>query len=203
MGKGGWNKTFKNWVVGEERSVYDLKFYEKSRIKPLQIQRLVNFINKNFSVDSIADLGCGQGDFLHHFEDTKRTLGIDFSIGAITGLLLRKENFLNHDLTTHFAVSPGQYDLVMSLETWEHIPEPFEKIYVDNIMALDPKYVMVSCARIDQKGRHHYNCNYPEHIIEVMTARGLQYDENLTARFQATKFLKMYTSNTHIFRKVY
>jgi hypothetical protein len=94
----------------------------------------------------------------------------------------------------------GKWDLVYSLEVYEHIPGEFEDTYLSNLVALKPKHLIISCAEPGQWGRHHYNCNDKAHVIEKLSALGYTYDDALTQSFLKIKGLAtFYKKNTAVF----
>lgn len=201
-------KKYKGWDPTKERSTYDLAFYEKHR-KYYQ-RGVLNFkkwIDDNFDYASIVDVGCGQGDFLKPFEDAgKEVLGIDFSKGATDGLVIKPEHYFDHDLTQPLSISSRHYDVVYSLEVYEHIPDEFELTYLKNLMSFNAKTLIVSCAAPGQIGRSHYNCVGRDEMIQklaTLSNGAYRCNDALTASFSVIKGLaSFYRKNTAVFDRV-
>jgi len=194
-------KKFNGWNPDEESKTYDSEFYLKHRkYYERGISNLVVWLKENFEFSSIVDVGCGVGDFLLPLAEDKKILGIDFSTGARDMLVIDKSKFIHHDLTTPFQSDLGKWDLVMSLETYEHIPEQFENVFLDNLCHLKPKHLILSCAEPGQIGRHHYNCRGALEVVPIIEKRGFIVNNELTTSFQKLKKLaSFYKKNTVIF----
>lgn len=195
---------YKGWNPDKERQTYDLDFYEKHR-KYYEggVGNLATWLRDNLQFKSIVDVGCGLGDMLVPLLETHECYGVDFSNGARDGLVIPKERYIDHDLTTPFLPSEIPHrDVVLSLEVWEHIPEEFEKIYVANLMAFTPDVLIVSCAADGQWGRHHYNCGDKAHVTSVIAPYGYEEDTTLTEGWGKIKKLAgFYRKNTVIFKR--
>ena len=196
-------KQFKGWDPENERATYDADFYKKhQRYYERALPGMAAFIKENFpDAKSIMDIGCGTGEMLEPLVETHRVLGIDFSQGAREMLVIPSDSYLDHDLTKPLP-AVDRFDVVLSLEVWEHIPEEFEDVYVHNLLVSEPKHLIVSCAAPGQWGRHHYNCGGPEHVVEKMKGRGYELDEELTSEWNKIKYLAtFYKRNTLIFNR--
>jgi SAM-dependent methyltransferase len=193
---------YKGWNPDKERGTYDLDFYEKHRkYYEAGVSHLASWLKDNLQFTTIVDVGCGVGDMLVPLLGTHECYGVDFSNGARDGLVIPKERYTDHDLTTPIGKVEHR-DVVLSLEVWEHIPEEFEPTYVANLMAFTPDVLIVSCAADGQWGRHHYNCGDKAHVLQVVGAYGYEEDAELTATWAKIKKLAgFYRKNTVIFRR--
>ncbi len=108
---------------------------------------------------SVLDVGCGQGEWLEAF-------GIENSVG-IDIAAPEREWFFRHDLTTPFDFH-CVFDLVISLETAEHLPEEAADTYVASIVrhVRLSGAVLFSAAVPGQEGLHHVNCQPHEYWHE-------------------------------------
>jgi SAM-dependent methyltransferase len=197
-------KQFKGWDPDKERATYDADFYAKhERYYVRSLPFMAAFVKDSFpDVETIVDVGCGNGDMLDPLRADYDTLGVEFSEGGVEALKARGIDHLDHDLTTPMPELPAERDLVMSLEVWEHIPEQFEDQYVANLLAFNPKHLIVSCAEPGQWGRHHYNCSGVEQVREKMAGLGYTVDEDLTAKWRKIKYLAtFYRKNTLVLHR--
>jgi len=187
-----------------EASVYDDFFYERdlNQRNAFKYRRNIsNYILENFEFESIVDLGCGVGDIIKPLEDKKKVLGIDFSVGSKNNHQLKNENFLHFDLTNPLNLNK-EVDIVLSLETYEHIPKKFEEIFVKNILSFNPKYIILSVAAPGQIGRRHHNCKPLQYVIDQFMHYGYNVNENKMNIFKTLKYLPTYYRyNTLVFEK--
>lgn len=183
-----------------ERNTYDADFYEShTKYYEKGIPNFVSFLNENVEFESFADLGCGSGAFCAPFQATKDVLGVDFSVGAEKFNYLDPKNYLSADLSKPLNLN-RTYDLVMSLEVWEHLLPECEQGYLDNIFALKPKTLIISCAPPGQWGRHHYTPRTGEEVVKIVSSRGYSLNQGLTEKFRTIKKLAgFYKKNTHVF----
>lgn len=68
------------------------------------------------------------------------------------------------------------YDWVLSLEVAEHIPEQFEKVFIDNIVRHAKEGVVLSWATPGQEGYSHVNMRTFEYVRDLMESFGFQHD---------------------------
>lgn len=60
------------------------------------------------------------------------------------------------------------FDLVMSLEVGEHIPQEYEEIFFNNLAQNSNSYILLSWAVPNQGGDGHVNCRTNEYVIKKM-----------------------------------
>jgi tryptophanyl-tRNA synthetase len=70
------------------------------------------------------------------------------------------------------------FDVVLSLEVGEHIPEEFEEQFIDNICKHAKKHLVISWAIEGQGGSGHVNCKNNNYIIAQVKDRGFTYNFN-------------------------
>lgn len=115
--------------------------------------------------ESVLDIGCGQGEWLEAF-GVEDSLGVDIAAPE-------REGFIRHDLTEPLYLSRSLFDLVISLETAEHLPEEAADIYIESIARHAFEAVLFSAAVPGQEGLHHVNCQPHEYWHEKFAAFGL------------------------------
>ena len=123
-------------------------------------------------VNSVVDVGCGTGTWLTVFKQAhgvEEILGIDgqFSNGEM--LDIPEESFLAFDLRNRLHLKRG-FDLVLSLETVEHLPEQCSGLFVDSLTSLGP-VVLFSAAIPFQAGANHLNLQWPEYWADMFLKR--------------------------------
>lgn len=189
---------------------YDDGFFNAGRqYFELGLPAWKEFVLNDLAATSLADFGCGQGDWLEPFKDIIPIWGCDY--GADENCLrIGKVNFRKLDLTLvdPKALDVGKRDVVMSLEVMEHLSERWETNFLDCLLSPDPRLVVFSVAsgwgiydptqfRINrlgervlggsnwhmQYGRHHVNCQPVVEVIAKMAKRGYAVDEALSKMF--------------------
>lgn len=120
----------------------------------------------------VVDVGCGLGTWLKVFSDhgVDEILGIDDNSVDTNKLAIRADRFLAHDLKEPLQIA-GQFDLVLSLEVAEHLPEESAPVLVDSLTRLAP-LVLFSAAIPFQAGVNHINEQWPEYWAEHFRQKG-------------------------------
>jgi len=83
------------------------------------------------------------------------------------------------DLTEGYTPPHNDFDLVLCLETLEHIPKESEDKAVELISKLGD-ILLISAAPPNQGGTHHVNEQPKEHWINQFTERGFEFRKQLT-----------------------
>jgi len=116
---------------------------------------------------SIVDVGCGTGTWLAVFAErgVEDVLGIDGPYVDRASLEIPQDRFLARDLASPFGLS-RRFDLVVSLEVGEHLPERSAATFVEGLTALGP-IVLFSAAIPGQGGTQHVNEQWPSYWAEL------------------------------------
>ena len=130
-------------------------------------------------VKTIADLGCGPGWYVAML----RRNGYDVqgydgnpAVEEMSSLFFEDGFYCqNVDLTEELEAEEP-FDMVMSLEVGEHIPEQWESVYIDNLTRNARSHILLSWAVEGQPGDGHVNCHSNEYIINQMKDRGFTYN---------------------------
>ena len=111
----------------------------------------------------VVDVGCGVGTWLVAFKRSGVPVvhGFDGPYVRQSGLLVSDEEFTAADLTRPLA-HDGRYDLAVSLEVGEHLPERAAAGLVRGLVELAPT-VLFSAAFPGQGGTHHVNEQWPSY----------------------------------------
>jgi len=137
-------------------------------------------LTQMFDVDSVIDIGCGNGEYTQHF--------LDHGISCIgyDGSPLTPEITEELCSVKDFAVPQdvGQFDLVLSLEVGEHIPQKYERVFLDNICRAARKYVCLSWAIIGQGGTGHVNCRDNWYVIQEMRKREFEFEPVMSQKLR-------------------
>lgn len=121
---------------------------------------------------SVVDVGCGVGTWLAAFSKlgVKDILGIDGDYVDRKKLHIPEKDFRGMDLSKPCSID-GKFDLAISLEVAEHIPESSAGMFIDLITSLAP-IVFFSAAVPGQGGRSHLNEQWPDYWSRLFADRG-------------------------------
>jgi len=112
---------------------------------------------------SVCDVGCGRGIWLSVFKEhgVTEVLGMDGDYVDRELLEIDDESFLEVDLEQGVPAA-GRFDLAVSLEVAEHLPDSAAEGFVDGLVALAPA-VLFSAAVPGQGGTRHVNERWPDY----------------------------------------
>lgn len=126
-------------------------------------------------VRSVLDLGCGVGAWLSVFKENGGTevLGVDGDYVPRDQLLIDASEFSPADLSRGAAAVhlDRHYDLAMSTEVAEHLPDAVADEFVGLLTSAAP-VVLFSAAVPGQGGTGHINEQWPEYWAEKFAERG-------------------------------
>jgi cyclopropane fatty-acyl-phospholipid synthase-like methyltransferase len=130
-------------------------FAEHHMTTALSASVVVPIVMELLEPKSVLDIGCGWGEWLD-------ILGLEDAVGV--DIASEREGVIRHDLTTPLDLGRA-FDLVISLETAEHLPEDAADTYVRSIVR-HGNSVLFSAAVPGQEGLHHVNCQPHEYWHE-------------------------------------
>ena len=109
-------------------------------------------IERIFKPNSVIDVGCGTGALLAQLKQNGLELGgLEYSDAGIARCRERGINVRKFDLEKEETIE-GSWDLTVSFEVAEHLPESMADNYVRVISQFSP-IVIMSAATIGQGGR--------------------------------------------------
>jgi SAM-dependent methyltransferase len=123
-------------------------------------------------VQSVLDVGCGEGHALDYFA------GLGIHARGIDGIAQDRQDFIHHDFTWSPAPVYMGFDLVWCCEVVEHV----EERYLPNLLKAFElgDLVLMTHAWPGQPGWHHVNCRQEDYWVGALAARGYQLDPVLT-----------------------
>jgi SAM-dependent methyltransferase len=149
---------------------------------------------------SVVDVGCGTGSWLATFRElgVERTRGVDGNWVPREQLQIPPEDFLAADLSAGIPLDE-RFDLAVSLEVAEHLPEQSADKFVESLTRLAP-IVLFSGAVPGQPGHGHINAQWPEYWIERFGRHGYVPIDALRPRIWADNSVKyFYRQNAILF----
>jgi len=158
----------------QSRSVtYDDHFFDDLRQGSRRsAEVIVPLILDWFKPRSVVDVGCGDGTWLSVFVANGVTdvLGIDGSYVSVESLQISPEYFIAKDLKKAILLE-RTFDLVLSLEVAEHLPEDCADRFAKSLTRLG-SLVLFSAAIPHQGGTHHVNEQWPSYWIQKFRHHG-------------------------------
>jgi hypothetical protein len=146
---------------------YSTSFYERIARRSRQSAReVVPVLVDLFKPSSVVDVGCGIGAWLAVF----KALGVD--VTGYEGPWIRSARLdvdqhiiIEHDVTSGIS-SQRTFDLVLSLETAEHLPKAAATGFVKSLVDLG-SVIVFSAAVPRQGGTDHTNEQWPSVWVEL------------------------------------
>ena len=141
---------------------------------------------------SIVDVGCGCGHWLAAFKEqgVEDVLGIDGAHVPVDCLRVAPAEFRAADLTGDFDVG-RTFDLAVSLEVAEHLPESAAKHFVSSLARLS-RLVIFSAAVPFQGGRDHVNEQWQDYWRALFELEGFVPTDVLRTRFWRNERIEPY-----------
>lgn len=205
MAKRGAAKT---QTAQDDSKDYDEAYYEAFDADVFKgAEGLKQFFLSQFpNAKSFIDLGCGIGRVLSVIQDERECWGADFSVGSAGEKQLLRNFIGGSDLTRPLQEQDErfkrQFDVVVSLEVWEHMRPEHEEAYLKNLVSFDPKHIVVSCAGVGQWGRHHFLCQDMETWVPKIEQLGYELDAMPCIKWGRIKSLAgYYRRNGVVFKK--
>lgn len=156
-------------------TAYDAAFYrELDRTAEPSARRIIPLLLELAPIQSVIDVGCGDGGWLAAFQ----ALGVG-DICGIDGPWIKEEQlkippsaFRRAALDQPLPIA-RPFDLAMSLEVAEHLPEAAAKAFAGELARLAPM-VLFSAALPGQGGLHHVNEQWPAYWAELFAGHGFR-----------------------------
>lgn len=179
--------------------MYDKEFYKRNyKFQKALADNLAGWIAVTYSPKTIIDFGCGCGHFSGMIARlcNAEIIGFNGDIPDNVEIEVRK-----YDLSKHINIIK-KYDLVVSLEVAEHIPEERSDIFIDNL-TLSGDIILFSAATPGQGGENHQNEQPHEYWHEKFKQRGYKYLDIIRPLLKDKKEVPFwYRNNIFLYEKV-
>lgn len=156
----------------KEENVKDLKiFSSKEERTRYAAEKILLIVMKHFKVKTAADFGCGTGIFLKFLKDNGvNVTGFDREHNDKKILAISEEEFIQVDLTKPVNLSK-KYDLSISLEVAEHLPESSAETFITSLCEASD-VVLFSAAVKGQGGVGHINEQFLSYWQKIFLKKG-------------------------------
>jgi hypothetical protein len=137
----------------------------------------------------VIDFGCGNGFIISEFKKWGVSVtGVEGNSNAIEYMPDNiKSNIIITDVSK--SLNFGRYDIVISSEVAEHLPEKAANIFVDNLSSHSKNIIFFTAAEPGQGGTDHINEQPHEYWIEKLNQKGFVLLKNETKGIQ--KYLQV------------
>lgn len=152
--------------------------------------------------NSVIDIGCGTGTWLKVFKDlgASEILGVDGNYIKKETLEIDEKYLILHDLSKSFKLDK-KYDLAISLEVAEHLPEKSADIFVETLTSLS-NTILFSAALPFQGGQNHINEQPFSYWIEKFNKKGFTVKDLFRERIWNNKNIEWwYKQNMFLIEK--
>lgn len=140
-------------------------------------REVVPLIVKLTNPKSVIDIGCGTGTWLKAFEERGITdyMGLDGDYVERSMLKIPQEKFRAVDLTNPVK-HERKFDLAISLEVAEHLPEDKAPVFVKTLVD-SAEQIIFSAAIPGQGGQNHLNEQWPSYWEEKFRVHGFYFHD--------------------------
>ncbi len=180
--------------------LYTKPFYEGQQEGSLiSGQTVIPAILEYFKPQSVVDVGCGVGSWLVTFlqNGIQDILGIDGLYVDQKMLLIPPSRFIPFDLQQPLRLD-RKFDLAISMEVAEHIPEEKAESFVDSLTRLS-EVILFSAAVPFQPGRGHVNARWPKYWQNMFQAKEFVLIDCLRNKFWDSRELEYWYAQNMFF----
>lgn len=168
-------------MVPAGRAVYGADFFSDRSSSDRSARVVVPDILSMVRPTSVLDVGCGDGSWLRAFMAAGvEILGVD-GAWAAESLVIPYEFFMPADLSEPVEIE-GRFDLALSLEVAEHLPENVAPSFVATLTRAAP-IVLFSAAVPGQAGVNHVNEQWPEYWAALFAHHGFVAVDSLRRHY--------------------
>lgn len=182
--------------MADERRLYSPEFYQRLAGTRQSAEEILPVVFEFVQPGSIVDIGCGTGEWLAAAAQLgmNETLGVDGAWVLDSKLAIPRDKFLPHDIRSPLSLG-RKFDLVISLEVAEHLPESNGRRFVQTLCDAGD-VILFSAAIPGQGGRHHVNEQWPAYWAEIFNAFGFScYDVVRPRIWENPKVVWYYAQN--------
>jgi hypothetical protein len=165
-----------------------VKYVHTERMhNPIAAEEILPYIFRFKNITSAIDVGCGNGSWLKAVKGlgVKEDLGIDGIQVSPNEMNIEPSEFCKKNLTSFFDLEK-KYDLLISLEVAEHLPENAANTFIKSLTN-HSDYILFSAAIPGQGGQYHINEQWPNYWNEKFIENGYEAYDILRNHFWNNK----------------
>lgn len=166
--------------------IYNAEYYAKDIEGPAvrSAGSIADAILQEFQARRVIDVGCGTGALLAALRDRGcEVYGLEYAEAALQYCRARRLNVAKFDLEKDAFSAQQTFDVAVSMEVAEHLPETMAERYVDLLTRL-AQIVVFTAAPPGQGGADHVNEQPPAYWISRFQQRGFAHAEALSQRWR-------------------
>lgn len=192
-------------LIGPDQ-IYSAEYYAKRKEDPFRREshEIVDALIEQFNPSNVIDFGCAIGTYLERFEDHGVTIhGVEGNSAAFHHAVIPDDCLEQHDLRQPYEAD-DYYDLVLSVEVAEHIPEKYAQTFVNTLVS-SGEVVVMTAAPPGQGGTHHINEKPAEYWRGLFNKFGMNYDKEETKKLKeniSVDTLYHVPKNMMVFKKI-
>lgn len=128
--------------MNQDNRIYYENFDWNEAALDVKLREKVEFIQNSIpsDVNSIVDVGCGDGSITNNLSDSFIIFATDRSINALT--TINTERFCSS--ADHIPLANESFDLVLSSEMIEHLPEEVFRKAIAEFKRISKKYIFLT-----------------------------------------------------------
>jgi SAM-dependent methyltransferase len=160
----------------ELKDYYNSVFYQNlTEGSSSSAKEVLNILYQYHRPLSVVDIGCGVGNWLNVAESlgSRKLKGYDGPWVNKDNLLSKNIDFTTIDISKEELTFKEKYDLCISVEIAEHLPESSADRFVDTLCKAS-EVVLFSAAVKHQGGEYHINEQWQSYWIKLFDERGFQ-----------------------------
>lgn len=189
--------------------IYDAEYYEQSVERPALASAgtIAASIVGDFNPACVVDVGCGTGALLAALRDRGcDVFGLEYAAAALAYCRAQRLDVATFDLERDVFPHNRTFDVAISMEVAEHLPERTADRFVELLTRLAP-VVVFTAAPPGQGGADHVNEQPPSYWVAKFEQRGFEHATERSERWRDTwkatgHVESWYHENLMIFRRL-
>jgi SAM-dependent methyltransferase len=167
--------------------VYDADYYDRMVEAPARHSSpvMAASIVRDLHPKRVIDVGCGTGALLEALRDLGcEVAGLEHSDAALEYCRARALAVREFDLELDsLSADDRKWDVVVSMEVAEHLPQAVDERYVDLLASLG-SVIVFTAATPGQGGHDHINEQPHEYWFQKFGRRGFRHNDELSDRWR-------------------